>query len=110
MPLSEGKKAEVAGRVLHETYVVEGGEIYSVQTLYPLSEADFIHLRNRQGWSSRLASVFIASVITSGVLAAAKVIDTAANANPAPKNLAEALRSANGWEVWAFVISLLLLL
>jgi hypothetical protein len=110
MALTEGKREEIAGRVLQETYVVEGGEIYSAQILYPLSEADFIHLRNQHGWSSRLASVFIGSVITSGILVVAKVTDAMVNAVPPAKNLVEALRAVNGWELWALLISLLLLL
>lgn len=102
-------RQEIADRVLHETYVVEGGDIYSAQLLYPLSEADFIHLRNQHGWASRLADVFLGSVIASGVVVAAKILDALVTSEP-PKTLAEAMKTAERSELWALVISLLLFL
>jgi hypothetical protein len=109
MQQGDKKPAEIAGQNINKTYEVKGDEIYTAQLLYPISEVDFIHLQNQHGWSSRFASVFIGCVVTSGVLVVAKTVDAWTKTAPAVRNVVEAFWSVSGWEVWAFVISICLL-
>ncbi len=94
----------VERKVFHQTY--DAGELdsYMIQKPYKLHEVDFLHLKSKDSWTGRAASLFLNLFIGYLILVAAKWIYWMST----KKTESEPLGSFISWEIIALIASLII--
>lgn len=104
MPQDKDTAILVEKKVFHQTY--DAGELdsYMIQKPYKLHEVEFLHLKSKDSWTGRAASLFLKLFIGYLILVAAKWIYWLST----KRTESEPLGSFINWEIIALIASLVI--
>lgn len=102
MSPNEEIEAIVEGQVFHQTRNVGDENLYVVQLPYNLEQVEFIHLKDKNPWSDRIATLFSRFFIGYAILITGKLGYYLYTQDSKPKPLRSIIE---GWEIWVLILA-----